>query len=345
MKRKSTVALVNRQDKINSEYSFSVATLFCVLAIAALLSLTGCAKTDPNPFTDFNALAQTLSGANEVAQTHFTAEKDYWMSHNGQDKRQVKGLILEIKSSPDTDRSEYTYGFADQPEPVFIKWKIFQSGLSDLNLAFIQYTELLAKLADGDLVKQDDFDKMAKDLNNNLFNAMVAINPPQSGESGPDAGQLGFFSLAASQAVGAYIKSKRKEYLVTIINGNQRKVEEILTHCNAGIRLMADNVRTVYDFNSEKLKIEIIESSPNELHKLAEKIYADGLVTATTLDLLNALSNTYDSLAIAHQNLATGINSGQLSINTLKANISRVQNLYKELKEANIEAEKKRDKS
>jgi hypothetical protein len=317
-----------------------VGTLTILMFVAVWL--TGCATVDPKPFTEFNTLAQKLSRANDVAQTHFDAEKNYWMSRNGGDPREVIGLFLSISDDQNNDRYVYSYSFKDGQEPVFIKWRRFQSGLSDLNLAFIRYTELLAELAGSDLIKQEDFDKLAKDLNSNVRSALLAINPPNPGEDGPNAEKVGLFSTVAAQAAQAYIQSKRKEYLVTIINDNQSAVEAILAHGKKGISNMAGNVRAVYEFNADNVKGKVAASSPDESRVLAESIYAESLVVATTLDLLNSLSDTYDSLATAHRNLAVGLEDGQFSVSSLAANISRVQKLYKELKEANEEAEKKR---
>lgn len=310
-----------------------------VILISGLLALwiSGCTTVDPKPFTKFNSLAQELSGVDKVAQTQFQQEKEYWMSNNGENPTKAVGLFLTI--IPDYD---YEFSFGKNDVPYFIKWRQFQSGISELNSGFIRYTELLAELAGGDLIKGEDFEKLAKDLNTNLSNALLAINPPKQGESGPDEKGLALFSTVAAEAGKTLIEYKRKEKLIEVITANQSSVDKILGHAKKGIEIMADNVRTRYEFQTSDLKKSLPGLTKKKMKAQSEQIYADSLVAAASLDLLKSLAKTYDSLTSAHRNLAASLDDGQISFSALASNISRVKKLYKELAKANEEAEKSR---
>ncbi len=324
-----------QKTKANSGNRHSRTGIILVFGLLALLA-TGCATVDPKPFTKFNALAKELSGVDNVAQTQFQQEKEFWMSKYGTDPKQAAGLFLTI--IPDYD---YKFSFKDDV-PYFIKWKQFQSGISGLNSGFIRYTELLAELAGGDLIKGEDFKKLAEDLNTNLRDALLALNPPKEGESGPDEKGPALFSTVAAEGARTLIEYKRKEKLIEILTDNQEKVDTILGHAKEGIEIMADNTRVMYEFNSNKVRNSLPSLAINKRQAQSESIYADSLVTATTLDLLKSLANTYDSLSSAHRNLAASLEDDQISLSALSSNISRVVKLYKELAKANEEAEKSR---
>lgn len=307
--------------------------MLCLNAALLVVWLSGCSTVDPKPFTKFNTAASELTKVDAAVNAHAARVKDSDMARVALDADQVKKLSLEF----DFDASVYNHRtkFNATEEPLFIKWERVGAGLSELNLSFIEYTGLLAQLAGGDLIKTEDFDKLATDLNNNARSALKALGKE------PDASKLALFSTAASAAAHSYISMKRKQYLIDIINDNQPLVDSYTLAGREAVGILADDIKAEnQNLNRSLLTKWNASSSAEDKRKIADQIYSNGEVTGKNLDMLKALDKSYGSLAKTHKSLSTGLENNEFSVSELVANIQRVQKLYNELKKANEEAEK-----
>jgi hypothetical protein len=303
-----------------------------VFSAFLIVWLSGCSTVDPKPFTKFNTAASEITKVDASVDAHTSTVKESEMARIAQDSDEVKKLSLEFDVN---DPFMYEFKFTRADEPLFIKWQRLDSGLTELNLAFIEHTRLLAALAGGDLIKTEDFDKLATDLNNNARSALKSLGKE------PDGSKLALFSAAASTAAHAYISMKRKQSLIDIINKNQVSVEAYIKHAQEAVGILADDIKAEYQkANRSLLKQWASSSSARDKRTITDKIYSNSDITGKTLDMLKALDKTYMSLAVTHKELATGLENNQFSVSDLTANIQRVQKLYNDLKKANEEAEK-----
>jgi outer membrane murein-binding lipoprotein Lpp len=330
--------------------------LLYVLSVFLIVLLSGCSTVDPKPFTMFNAVANELTTIDAIVDAHTSTVKEREMGKISQDQKATKNLALNFDVD---DPFKYEFKFTneerkekekrknagnhngngdkgiDKKEPLFIKWQRLDFGLTELNASFIEYTSLLAALADGDLIKTEDFDQLAADLNGNLRNALKSLG------NEPDESKLALFSTAASAGAHAYISNKRKESLIEIINDNQDSVDAFIQHARDAVEILATEIQAENVESYEALIHQWGASSPpGNKRAIADKIYGNSKITGMTLDMLKSLDKTYQSLAETHKKLAIGLESDQFSVSDLTANIKRLQKLYKDLKEANEMAEK-----
>nr|WP_320017194.1 hypothetical protein [uncultured Desulfobacter sp.] len=334
-RRFNTIRLIFGKTRIG--YAF-------ILGLMALW-LTACAGVDSKPFETFNELATALS-KEDVIKNRATnlgeKEKDFWMSKNSKDAKKISGLFLTFDSDSDFSHG---FSFGEHEMPDFIKWGQFQSGILELNQGFIDYTNLLVTLAGGDLIQTEAFNKLTEDLNNNVRDALLAINPPKQGEDGPPEETLAFFATVTGETARNLIEYKRKERLIEVITNNQVKVDNILKYGKGGIFIMAGNVKSFYESYVHRVRKTLPGMSDSERRTEAEAIYAESIVTGSTLNLLKGLAETYDSLSLAHRQLPASLDNDQISFRALAANIIRLRTLNDELRKANEVVEKQRQQA
>ncbi len=302
-----------------------------ILGVFLTVLVPACAKVDPKPFTKFNTVANGITAIDTAVDSHISSVKEREMSKISNDLEAINNLALEFDSRYPF---KYKYKFARQDkEPLFIKLQRFDSALTELNSSFIEYTSLLAALAGGDLIKTEDFDQLATDLNHNLRSALKSLGKEA------DASELALFATIASTAAHAYINNKRKKYLIDILEGNQESVKGLIEHAQEAIQIIRDGIIDEHD-SSRRASVEQFDKSANK-KLIANKVLTNSEKTAAALEMLKALNDTYDSLAKTHKKLATGLKNDHLpSFSDLTGVIKNVQKRYKDLKKANEEADK-----
>lgn len=297
-------------------------------------SFSGCAATvNQKPFTAFSEMASKVTEIDGIIASHYEATKKREFDAIVKDKRKIRDLSLRFSVQ---DPYYHDFKFPKDHEPLFIKLERFQTGLSELNASFIQYTRLLSQLASGDLIKTEDFNTLAESLNTNARNAMKTLNISVG------TGDLALFSTLAAESARLYIIEKRKQYLIDVISDNQASVKRILDHAREAVKIVAIEVQSEYDLSNRDFLDELVEANAAEDKKLATQIYDKSVVTGTTLDVLKAIDETYRVLITEHEDLETALKGGQFSIGELAANIQRLEKLYDKLKKANEEAAKEK---
>lgn len=320
LKDRNILSLVNSRCEKVSLYGLSI-------LLAAWLS--GCSTVDPKPFQTFNEAANQITIIDTIVDGHTSTVKETELAKIAQDASKVKALGLDFDTS---DPFKHQFKFKNDKEPLFIKWQRFDSALAELNSAFIEYTRLLSALADGDLIETEEFDQLAADLNTNVRSALESLGVEPGGSS------TALFSTAASAAAHSYISYKRKQYLIDIINNNQNSVEAFIDHAQSAVAILARDIQDPYlGAHRELLTRWVSSKKVSDKRKIADKIYSNSKITGTTLEMLRSLDRTYKSLAENHRKLAVGLENGQFSVSAFKANIKRLQKLYKKLKNATEE--------
>ncbi len=309
-----------------------------VLGIFLTVLVSACANVDPKPFTKFNTAANGIRAIDTAVDSHVSSAKERDMNRISNNLNEINNLALEFDSRDPADDEYDPFGYKykfthTDEEPIFIKLQRLDSGLTELNSSFIEYTSLLAALADGDLIKTEDFDQLSEDLNNNLNSALKSL------DMGVDASGLALFSTIAGTAAHAYISNKRKGYLIDILEDNQKDVDGFIGHAQNAIQIMRDEIIAEYESSRQ----DLVRKYPSSANKrlIANKYLANSEKTAAALEMFKALNNTYDALAITHKKLHTGLKNDKMpSFSDLRGIIKNVQKRYKDLKKANEEADK-----
>ncbi len=307
--------------------------IIIVLGVFLAVCLSACSTVDQRPFVKFNTVANEITAIDTAVDSHISIVKEREMEQISNDLNAINNLGLEFdENKPFEYRYKYTIAAKDK-EPLFIKLRRFDSGLTELNASFIEYTRLLVKLADSELIETEDFDQLATDLNNNLSSALKSFGKEQ------DASRLAMFSTIASTAAHAYISNKRKEHLIDILNANQGSVDGFIEHAQEAILVLRDGLIDEYDSSRRALGKQY--NTSNDKRLIANKVLANSEETAATLEMFDALNKTYRSLAETHKKLAIGLKNGlPPSFSDLSAHIRDVQKRYANLKKANEETDK-----
>jgi len=309
-------------------------TSMSILGVLLTVLLPSCANVDRQPFTEFNNAAYEITTIDNAVDSHILSVKQREMAEISMDLLTINNLALDFDVD---DLYKYEYKFVRAAkEPLFIKLHRLNSGLTDLNALFIEYTSLLAALADDELIAPEDFDQLSSELNNNLRSGLKSLG------QGADASRLALFSTVANSAAHAYISNKRKGYLIDIIEGNQKTVDALIAHAQEAIENIRNGVLDEYD-RSRRTLMEQFEAGGNK-ETIAYKFLMNSEITAATFDMLKAMNDTYASLAKTHKKIGTSLKNDQLpSVNELKGLIKNVQKRIKVLKKINEKADRKEE--
>ncbi len=301
-----------------------------LLVFSLAVFMAGCASVDPAPFTDFTTSLQPLRSATDAqAGAAVTASRQELVKQVADGDRSPADLQLEFQSS---NPFATGYGFAEDGEPNFAKFRRFQFGLSALNNAMIGYAQSLQMLAGGGeggdiLPSTAEFDQMARDLNANAGSAAAAL------KVGLDPGRQALLSTAAIQFFKAYIENKRRKDLLEAISVVQPQVAEFSRLARQAVHLLASLVET--DYNKRILPL-MTASPPN-----ADAILSFNDATQLTLGTLQAMSNSYAALPAAHRDLmaaAAKKSTGLAGLIALGDAATRLNSLVTQLAQANTAA-------
>ena len=127
----------------------------CISVLA--WAVTGCASVDSRPFVKFNRVVKEAGAGIDSAMSvnYDWTRSGFIESFSNDPKSTFSQLVIQVGD-------QYSW-WMDKP-PIYLDIKRTQSALCDLNNAFTEYASLLVKLSDGELIKTDTFDQLARDL-------------------------------------------------------------------------------------------------------------------------------------------------------------------------------------
>jgi hypothetical protein len=225
----------------------------CLLT-ALLLITPGCSSTDPTPFQSFSTSLQDLAkGVEAQADQDYTSTRARFV----EDASSGKIELTELQLSFDTAD---TYGFSyAEGEPLFIKVYRFQDGIGKLNQALQGYADLLVELAGGDLIPQETFEQLTRDLNANAAAAAKTLGMDTSGQD------LGLISTAAVEIFRGMVEHKRRKSLADAIATNQERIELYAGKMSEAIALLAAGVRQDYTRQYMKIALAAADSPDRQI--------------------------------------------------------------------------------
>ena len=302
-----------------------------ILVICFAILVSACANVDPKPFVAFNTAANQITALDTAIDPYIVSVKQREMDEISSDPVKTNNLFLNF--DPD-DLFRHEYKFSKDDLPIFIQLQRLDSGLTELNASFVKYTSLLAILAGDDLIKKEDFDQLASDLNSNLRSTSISLG------ADPKAQDLALFSTIASKATFEAVNIKRKAKLIEELESNQDTVDALISQAQDAIEIIRNEIVTEYE-NFHRDTVRASQANKNLQIQTANEILANSEKTAAALEMLKALNRTYATLAVSHKKLASSIKNDQLpSFSDLMENIKDVQKRYQDLKKINEDADK-----
>jgi hypothetical protein len=294
----------------------------------AILGVAGCASISPAPFTALTTSLQELrDGADaSLGVVHERTRDRYIAEAAAGDVAKVEGLLL-------TQPAGDPFGWASSDPPLFLKVARFRDGVYRLNSVLVAYAGLLGQLASPDLVRPEQFEQLARDLNGSLKNTVQAL-----GVSAPADKEIAIFSTLSTAAFQAYLKNKQRSSLLKALNSNQPAIQEAADLGASAVRITATALRNEYNHSSAKHAAMIAnpklsdsgkQAALRDLIELDEKLIKE-------ISALRILHQSYMALPAAHQELATGVadpKRGLPMVIELLENGRELYRLYEELSE------------
>jgi hypothetical protein len=267
--------------------------------VVAILGVAGCASISPAPFTALTtSIQQVRDGADaSLSLVHERARNRYIAEAAAGDVAKVEGLLL-------TQPAGDPFGWASSDPPLFLKVARFRDGVHRLNSVLVAYAGLLGQLASPDLVSPEQFEQLARNLNDNLRTSVQAL-----GVSGPYDKEIAIFSTLSTGAFQAYLKNKQRSSLLNALNSNQPAIQEAAELGASAVRITAMALRNEYNQNSAKLAALVAnpklsdsgkQAALRELIELNEKFVRE-------VSVLRTLHQSYTGLPAAHQELTAGL--------------------------------------
>lgn len=300
------------------------------LLLIMTFCLSGCMTISSEPFGKFSSSTQELrDGAdaalsiNDVENRKLFIEETAKDSLTDQGAETVLNLMLEnVEGDP--------FSWQMNDVPLFMASEHLREGLYTVNNTMVAYSELLKSLAASDLVSQEKFDEITKELNANLNSAAQSLNAEA------DQG-IALFSTAAIKSAQLYIEKKRQKHLIRIINENQSNIESLAEIMHHSLRTAARNLTQNYHKQSNLLAQKLL---PNSTESLASrKKQVEAIITLNEeymgrLNVLKVLDRSYAALPNAHHELLVSIKRPDLSLSSMRELASagkHLSKLYKEL--------------
>lgn len=302
-----------------------------LILLLSLGLLAGCATVNQKPFAKYSsAVLEAQSGIDAAMSVNYNWTRSGFIEGFSSN---TNSKFSQIMIQPD----EEGYGWKLAANPLYLQIKETRSGLAELNEAFANYADLLAKLAGDDLVSTDTFDQLAENLNENTRDAAKALSfeAPSQGFS--------LFSTAASEAARLYIENRRLKYLKEAIEENQANVDEYSEQCVSLLHTIRGSIKTYYVERVEPVKHAWNGSTGEKRQKNTEVMLNLNEQYADTMRVLQELETTYSELPKAHADLAKAIEKPKFNLNGIQklyASGKRLQKLYSQLEKAEAKSTK-----
>ncbi|MFQ5667815.1 MAG: hypothetical protein ACE5I7_15490 [Candidatus Binatia bacterium] len=298
-----------------------------LLAVVAL----GCGAVEVRPFEEFaKAVGEVRQGADDA------------LKHNAEQARArvVSELVQDSVAAPREVAVKYTLRqrqadpleIAHEGLPLFFEARWFREGVYGLNTSIVDYAALLHELAKPELLPQEKFDKLAKQLNANLRDAAKAL-PAQKPI---DPHKIGLFATAASGVTQSAIEWRRRRHLQRAIRDNQGAIDAVALLGRDAVNLAATQLWQEYGLRNQPLLVVLVtpRSSASARKAAAKKLIKLNEEQMKRIQTLRTLDESYAALPAAHRELATALNNPKLgleSIRNLYDTGTRLHQLYEEL--------------
>ena len=299
------------------------------ISLFLIISVAGCQAPDTKPFDQFaQAVIALKGGADDTLTTEYTLARTRY-EHKVLTSNDLTALFLE------PDRTDpFGWKSAANP-PLYIELNKFKTGVGQLNDVFATYATLLQQLAGSELIKQDDFDKMATDLNGSVTDAVKTLKPDASTDT---TNGIALFSTLASDAARDYIEHRRTAELITILKENQSNVENFAALGAAASRLIAQDWQKEY-ITKKGAWADSYMAAQGDDAKLAviETVLKENDNYMSTLETLRSLDAAYKKIPAAHQELLDSLQQKTpllAQITLLVSEAKHLQGLYAQLKQA-----------
>jgi hypothetical protein len=297
-----------------------------LLVVLALL-ISGCATVDPKPFGEFSLAVQGFrDGTDAALSTNSELNRERFINRTAQKSMEGENVRGALKiQDVDTD----PFGWTMEEIPLFMESERFRKGVYNLNTTLVTYADLLKSLAATELVSEDQFNDMAKNMD-----AGLAAAAEQLKFTNMDKG-LAMFSTLAAKSAYAYIENKRSVELQQTMKENQANIDDLANRLQVAIETAKDNLTVDYDSRFGWLVARM--SSKDKLdarEKLVAQFMALNEEYVKRLDTLRELNAYCSKLPSAHRELIQSIKSPKMklsAINDLIKSGQKLQKLYKEL--------------
>jgi hypothetical protein len=286
-----------------------------------VLLVSACASVNPDPFKKYRiSLQEAQTGIDAAMSVNYEWTRSGFIdSFSSNSQAAFSQLLIQ-------PGSEYLWTWDNAPLYLYVRQT--RTALFELNDAFYNYADLLAKLAGDELISKERFDSMAKDLNTTAISALESLKlsiPSQA---------VGLFSQAAAEAARLYIENKRQSYLRDAIQKNQANIQDYSDKCISLIQTIRGNIKSYYVDRYDPYEKAWKTAKPLERKNLTENMLALNEQLIDSLRVLQELEKAYSELPKAHTDLANSIGSKDMKLDGIQALYSsalRLQRLYKEL--------------
>lgn len=337
--------------------------LLSVLISAAILA--SCSAPNPKPFEEFSKTATGVGSAAGKALAETTAQGRLELVESIHDPASFNRLKLYFRAEP----GEYVWGNlpdgswrdstpeapgrlpvdthsdplpAEKPENpgqwmnYYYKPQRISAQIDDYNRTFAQYTTLLAGLAGKDFLSDEEFKKMATDLNTHAGRISREAGLAASSETA-------LFSTSSLALFEEYLKARQKRVLRRAIQANQEPVAQYSSLGGQLTYLLSVPVQRSYNESFDRLK-EQFQSATTEAGRRKQALAAVNLNDSMIQrwELFAEMDRIYAGLPAAHRNLAQAVEGegGFGAALELGQSLERLHQLYGTLKEANDKAAK-----
>ena len=299
------------------------------LAVLVLLTSTACATPSTAPFENFStSIATVREGANEALKNNEEGARQYLIATAvSAAEAGDAGAINDLRVNVESDNP---LSLERERVPPFLASRSFREGLYALNGALVDYAGLLSQLAAPELVNPEEFETLAKELNQNTLDALEAI-----GASDVGADEVALFSTTASAIANALVERQRKKRLLDHLEEAQPKVVKVVEHARKAVKLAAIELGENYREEAQPAaRIVATGGNATTRAKAAADLVSAGERFVGRLETLQALDRAYAKLPDAHTDLKKGVNYPKASLESIRVLYQegrRLQRLHKEI--------------
>jgi hypothetical protein len=290
--------------------------------VAALAVTAGCATIDSKPFDEYrDAFIEVQSSSDKVLSV------DYEWTY----RTYVERLAAGDDVSPADLILEFPLGDYDWELPsggLLERVRRTQTGLSELNAAFADYTILLAALAAGAMADSARFDEAAATLNGRAQSAARALEFDDVGA------QLALFSAAGMALAREYLGRQRRKALQRIIAENQSGVDVFARQAGDAVKIVARDLKAEYQNHAGRVTAAWPGASEAGRKRLVEQLLNLNADIIAYLGALEILDASYAVLARKHAELGRSLATGEFSVGELLDAAERLEAQYEAFKGA-----------
>ena len=300
--------------------------------LLSVLLLSGCAgsRIDRTPFETFHETTEELQNSTYLtldAQMAAARARFLDLLATSDDDSLQDAMVQKLLLEPSEDDP---FGWTSPGgTPLFLAATRFQESVGALNIALVQYADLLRTLVDAGTLTPDDFNAAAHQINDRLAQASVGLGTT------PSAERIAIFSIAATSLFQAHLAASTRTSLQQALLANQGAMQSLADHLQGAVWLAAKLVHHEYQEQS----FALAQSMPKATSNAGRAQLANALVGLNDsylaqLKSLRVLARAYGLLPAANQGLAASLDNPNLALTTLTQigdEAKQLQSLYEEL--------------